>query len=84
MDLVASRHGGTVDVTWLMRALEHARSQEQERVVDYLEAIADDVVFETESAARNGTARWTSAAGGFTFSQPPNSSVISGIRKGSR
>ncbi len=52
MDLVASRHGSTVDVAWLMRALEHARSQGQERVVDYLEIIVDDVIFETESAAR--------------------------------
>lgn len=52
MELAASTHGGTVDVAWLMRALEHARSQGQEKVVDYLEAIVDDVVFEMECAAR--------------------------------
>ena len=39
-------------MVWLMRALEHARSQGQEKVVDYLEAIVDDVIFEMESAAR--------------------------------
>ncbi len=52
MELAAGTHGGTVDVAWLMRALEHARSQGQERVVDYLEAVVDDVIFEMESAAR--------------------------------
>ena len=52
MKLAVSTRDGTVDVAWLMRALEHARSQGQGRVLDYLEAIADDVVFEMESAAR--------------------------------
>ena len=52
MKLAVSTRDGTVDVAWLMRALEHARSQGQERVVDYLEIIVDDVIFETESAAR--------------------------------
>lgn len=48
-----SKHDDTVYVVWLMRALEHACSQGQERTVDCLEAIADDVIFETESAARS-------------------------------
>ena len=52
MELAAGTHGGTVDVAWLMRALEHTRSQGQDRVVEHLEAIVDDVVFEMESAAR--------------------------------
>jgi hypothetical protein len=39
-------------LTWLMQALEHARSQGQDRIVEHLEAIVDDVVFEMESAAR--------------------------------
>ena len=34
-----------------MGALEHARAQGQAEVVGYLEAIADDVVFEIESSA---------------------------------
>ncbi|HET6262581.1 MAG TPA: hypothetical protein VFG99_10150 [Chloroflexia bacterium] len=39
-------------LAWLVSALEHARSQGQEKAVDYLEAIAADVLFEMESAAR--------------------------------
>jgi hypothetical protein len=39
-------------LAWLMRASEHARSQGQEKVVDYLEAIVDEVIFEMEAAAR--------------------------------
>jgi hypothetical protein len=35
----------------LMGALEHARAQGQAEVVGYLEAIADDVMFEMESSA---------------------------------
>jgi hypothetical protein len=34
-----------------MGALEHARAQAQTEVVGYLEAIADDVMFEMESSA---------------------------------
>ncbi len=40
-----------VDLSWLMSALEHARAQDQTNIVGYLEAIADDVVFEMESSA---------------------------------
>jgi hypothetical protein len=36
----------------LVRALEHARTREQTKLVDYLEIIADDVVFEMEIVAR--------------------------------
>jgi hypothetical protein len=42
----------TATLAWLASALEHARSQGQEKVVDYLEALTDDVLFEMESAAR--------------------------------
>jgi hypothetical protein len=45
-------HGGAVDLRWLAEALEHARTDGQTRVVDYLEAVLDDVVFEMESVAR--------------------------------
>ena len=43
---------GTDALTWLVGALEFARTQGQTRVVDYLEAVLDDVVFEMESVAR--------------------------------
>ena len=42
----------TATLAWLVRALEQARSQGHVRLVDYLEAVADDIVFELESAAR--------------------------------
>ncbi len=44
-------NGTVVDLTWLMSALEHTREHDQTRVTGYLEAIADDVIFEMESAA---------------------------------
>ncbi len=40
-----------VDLSWLMSALEHTRAQDQTEVVGYLEAIAEDVMFEMESSA---------------------------------
>ncbi len=43
--------GTVVDLSWLMSALEHTRAQGQTEVVGYLEAIADDVMFEMESSA---------------------------------
>jgi hypothetical protein len=39
---------------WLVNALEHAREGGHERLVGYLEAVADDVVFEAEASARRG------------------------------
>jgi hypothetical protein len=51
-DLATGTTNGTVvDLSWLMGALEHARAQGQTEVVGYLEAIADDVMFEMESSA---------------------------------
>jgi hypothetical protein len=44
-------NGTVVDLSWLMGALEHARAQDQTKVMGYLEAIADDVIFEMESSA---------------------------------
>ena len=38
--------GTVVDLSWLMGALEHTRAQGQTKAEGYLEAIADDVVFE--------------------------------------
>lgn len=51
MELKADR--GVVDLAWLVEALEHARAQEQTKLINYLETIADDVVFEMESASRS-------------------------------
>lgn len=42
----------TATLAWLVGALEPARKQDQTKLVGYLEAILDDVVFEMESAAR--------------------------------
>ncbi len=39
-------------LTWLVRALEHARARGQAKVVSYLELVVEDVVFEVEAAAR--------------------------------
>ena len=51
-DLATGATNGTVvDLSWLMGALEHARARGQTEVVGYLEAIADDVMFEMESSA---------------------------------
>ena len=44
----------TATLGWLMDALEQARSQGQSKAVGYLEAVAEDVLFETEMAARRG------------------------------
>ena len=40
---------------WLVEALEQARSQGQTEIVDYLETIAADMVFEMEMAARRAS-----------------------------
>lgn len=42
----------TATLAWLVSALEQARREGHVRLVGYLEAVADDVVFEMESAAR--------------------------------
>ncbi len=42
----------TATLAWLVSALEQARREGQSKAVSYLEAVADDVVFEMESAAR--------------------------------
>lgn len=44
----------TATLGWLINALEQAREGGNEKLVGYLEAVADDLVFEAESAAREG------------------------------
>jgi len=41
----------TATLAWLVSVLEQARTQDHAKAVGYLEAVADDVVFEMESAA---------------------------------
>jgi hypothetical protein len=45
----------TAALAWLVSALEQARRQGQTTLIDYLESIADDVVFEMEMAARRAS-----------------------------
>lgn len=52
MDSTLGTHTDTATLAWLVNALEQARREGHVRVVGYLEAVADDVVFEMESAAR--------------------------------
>ncbi len=52
LELAQGVDADTATLAWLMSALEHARTRNQTKLVGYLEAILDDVVFEMESAAR--------------------------------
>ena len=52
MDLMVSVDNTSASLAWLAGALEHARMQGQDRLVGYLEAILEDVVFEMESGGR--------------------------------
>jgi hypothetical protein len=51
-DLTPEVDSETATLTWLVGALEYARSRGQTKVVGYLEEVAEDVVFEAEMAAR--------------------------------
>ncbi len=44
----------TATLGWLVEALEYTRANGQTRVVDYLEAVLDDLAFEMESASPRG------------------------------
>lgn len=44
----------TATLAWLVSALEHARTRGHAPLIDYLDAVVEDVVFEMESAARRG------------------------------
>ncbi len=45
----------TAAMAWLVSALEQARTRGQVKLVDYLETIADDMVFDVEMAARRAS-----------------------------
>jgi hypothetical protein len=52
LEVPAGADAETATLVWLMGALEWAREGGHERLAGYLEAVADDVVFEAEAAAR--------------------------------
>ena len=52
LEVPAGTDAETETLAWLMGALERARGEGHERLAGYLEAVADDVVFEAEAAAR--------------------------------
>ena len=41
-----------VTLNWLSSTLEHTRTRGQTKLLGYMEAVLDEVVFEMESAAR--------------------------------
>ena len=55
MELKANMDNDTATLGWLVEALEQARSQGQTEIVDHLETIAADMVFEMEMAARRAS-----------------------------
>ena len=55
MELKTNMDDDTATLAWLVGALEQARSQGQTKIVDCLETIAEDVVFEMEMAARRAS-----------------------------
>ena len=54
LEVPAGTDAETATLVWLIDALERAREGGHERLVGYLEAVADDAVFEAEAAARRG------------------------------
>ena len=42
----------TATLTWLVSALEHARTRGQMKLLGYLEAVVEEVVFEVGDAVR--------------------------------
>ncbi len=55
LDVMPGVDTETATLAWLVSALEQARREGQSKTVAYLEDVADDVVFEMESAARRRT-----------------------------
>ena len=52
LDVTLDVDDDTATLAWLVGTLEHARARGQVKLVDYLEAVVEDVVFEVEAAAR--------------------------------
>ena len=55
LGLVLGADTETATLAWLVSALEHSRTRGDTKLVDYLEAVVEDVVFEVEAAARRNT-----------------------------
>ena len=55
MEQATITHKDSVTRTWLVDALEYARSNGQTKVVGYLEAVLDDAVFEEGITARTAS-----------------------------
>ena len=55
MDLVLGADTETATLAWLVSALEHSRTRGYTKLVDYLEAVVEDVVFEMEMVARSAS-----------------------------
>jgi hypothetical protein len=51
LDAALVRDTETATLAWLVNALEHTRARGQTKLVCYLEAVVEDVVFEVEAAA---------------------------------
>jgi hypothetical protein len=57
MELMVGVDNDTALLAWLVNALGHARAERQGKLVSYLEAVLEDVVFEMESASRRRDGR---------------------------
>jgi hypothetical protein len=52
LDLVLGADTETATLAWLVSALEHSRTRGHTKLVVYLEAVMEDLMFEVEAAAR--------------------------------
>jgi hypothetical protein len=55
LETKAGVEGDAVALGWLVSALGYARARGQSQTVEHLETIVDDVLFETEMAARRAS-----------------------------
>ncbi len=69
-DVRAETDAQMATLVWLMGALEWARKGGHEGLAGYLEAVADDVVFEAEAAARGALTASNAPPGTSTRAAP--------------
>ncbi len=69
-DVRAETDAQMATLLWLVGALQRAREGGHERLARYLEAVADDVVFEAEAAARGALTASTGPPGTSTRTAP--------------
>jgi hypothetical protein len=55
LDSASGEDTDTTTLEWLVTALEYARTRGQTKATNYLEEVADDVVFEVEMVARRAS-----------------------------